>query len=207
VRDDMTLIEIWPAGGWWTEILAPYLAANGAYYAAEAQSDYARPARETMDARMAADPARYGKIRRAVFNADGKDIVPPGTADMVLVFRSLHNWMAQGTTEMNLATINRALKPGGVLGIEGHRGDPAQPQDPKAKSGYVREDAAIALIEAAGFKFAGKSEINANPRDTKDYPEGVWTLPPTYRLKDKDKDRYTAIGESDRFTLKFVKVR
>jgi predicted methyltransferase len=97
------------------------------------------------------------------------------------------------------------LKPGGVLGVEEHRGRADEPQDPKAKSGYVRQDYAIALAEAAGFKLVGASEINANPKDTKDYPAGVWTLPPTFRLKDQDRDKYAAIGESDRFVLKFVK--
>jgi predicted methyltransferase len=113
--------------------------------------------------------------------------------------------MADGTAGNVFATIFKALKPGGVLGVVEHRGNPALPQDPQAKSGYVNEDYAIKLIEAQGFRLLGTSEVNANPKDTKDYEQGVWTLPPTYRLGDKDRDKYAAIGESDRFTLKFEK--
>jgi predicted methyltransferase len=103
------------------------------------------------------------------------------------------------------ATMFRALKPGGVLGVVEHRGNPAVPQDPQAKSGYVNEDYAIKLIEAAGFTLQASSQVNANPKDTRDYAKGVWTLPPSYELGGKDRDKYAAIGESDRFTLKFVK--
>jgi predicted methyltransferase len=113
--------------------------------------------------------------------------------------------MAAGTADQAFATFFRALKPGGILGVEEHRGLPDQPQDPLAKSGYVRQDYAVALAEKAGFRFVGASEVNANPRDTKDYSVGVWALPPTYRLKDQDRQKYAAIGESDRFVLKFVK--
>jgi len=123
----------------------------------------------------------------------------------VLTFRNIHNWMAAGEAEAAFKTFYNALKPGGVLGLEEHRARADQPQDPLAKSGYVREDFAIALAESVGFKLAGQSEINANPKDTKDYSAGVWALPPTFRLKDVDRDKYAAIGESDRFTLKFVK--
>ncbi len=208
LRRDMTVVEIWPGGsGWWTEILAPYLREQGTYYAAEsaADSDEARTNRTKLAAKLAGDPARYGKVIVTTFDPNGGDIVPPGSADMVLTFRNLHNWIADGTAEAAIQTFYRALKPGGVLGIEGHRGRPDQPQDPRVRDGYVREDYAIALVERAGFKLAARSEINANPKDTKDHPAGVWTLPPTYRLKEQDRARYAAIGESDRFTLKFVK--
>ena len=124
---------------------------------------------------------------------------------MVLTFRNLHDWVPRDTAQGALRAFYRALKPGGVLGIEDHRAANDQPQDPTVKSGYLREDYTIALVESAGFKFAGRSEVNANPKDTKDYPAGVWTLPPTLRLKDQDRAKYVAIGESDRFTLKFVK--
>jgi predicted methyltransferase len=113
--------------------------------------------------------------------------------------------MRAGTAEGAFRAFYRALKPGGILGVEEHRGRADQPQDPQAKSGYVRQDYAIALAEKAGFKLIGASEVNANPKDTKDYPEGVWTLPPTYRLGMQDRDNYAAIGESDRFVLKFEK--
>jgi predicted methyltransferase len=124
---------------------------------------------------------------------------------MVLSFRDLHEWLALGDAQQALATIYRALSPGGVFGVVDNRGNPALPQDPTAKNGYVRQDYAIRLIEAAGFRLVATSEVNANPKDTKDYPCGVWALPPDYRLGNIDRSRYEAIGESDRFTLKFVK--
>jgi predicted methyltransferase len=123
----------------------------------------------------------------------------------VLTFRNLHNWMKSGEAEAALKTFYAALKPGGVLGIEDHRGLETAPQDPIAVSGYVRQDYAIKLIESVGFKLAASSEMSANPRDTKDYAVGVWALPPTYRLKDVDRAKYQAIGESDRWTRRFVK--
>lgn len=123
----------------------------------------------------------------------------------MLTFRNIHNWMRAGTADSAFRAFYKALKPGGILGVEEHRGRPDQPQDPQAKSGYVRQDYAVALAEKAGFKLIGSSEVNANPKDTKDYPGGVWTLPPTYRLKDQDAENYSAIGESDRFVLKFMK--
>jgi predicted methyltransferase len=124
---------------------------------------------------------------------------------MVVTFRNIHNWMARDSAEQAFATLYKALKPGGVLGVVEHRGNPAVPQDPKAKSGYVNEDYAIRLIEGQGFRLVGESQVNANAKDTKDYEQGVWTLPPTWRLGDKDREKYMAVGESDRFTLKFIK--
>jgi len=126
------------------------------------------------------------------------DLAPPASADLVLTFRNLHNWMDGGYAEQMLQAAFRALKPGGVLGIEAHRGRTDQPQDPKAQSGYVREDYAIALAKKAGFELVDKS-------DTKDWPDGVWTLPPTLAQQDKDRARYLAIGEADNFVLKFRK--
>ena len=139
------------------------------------------------------------------FQTDGAEVAPPGSVDMVVTFRNIHNWMSRGEAAQAFATMYRVLKPGGVLGVVEHRGNPAVAQDPQAKSGYVNEDYAIKMIEAQGFRLVGSSQVNANPRDTKDYEQGVWTLPPTYRLGAKDHDKYAAIGESDRFTLKFVK--
>jgi predicted methyltransferase len=209
VKPSDTVIEILPGGaGYWTEILAPYLRDGGRYVAANQPktngSEEAVKDNAAFAAKTAADPADYAKVAVTDF-APPADLVPPGTADVVLTFRNVHNWMANGTVEAAFASFYRALKPGGTLGVEEHRGRPDQPQDPKAKSGYVREDTVIGFAEAAGFKLAARSDINANPKDTKDYPDGVWTLPPTYRLKDKDRDRYAAIGESDRMLLKFVK--
>lgn len=210
VPDNAAVIEILPgASGYWTEILAPYLKADGRYIAAIEDKDSPSPeARREIDgfeAKIAADPADYGKVETTAFHPGVKELAPPGTADFVLTFRNIHNWMAAGTADQAFAAFFRALKPGGILGVEEHRGRADQPQDPLAKSGYVRQDYAVALAEAAGFKLVGSSEVNANPKDTKDYPVGVWALPPTYRLKDQDREKYAAIGESDRFVLKFVK--
>jgi predicted methyltransferase len=209
LRDNMTVVEIWPgSGGWWTEILAGYLAEHGRYYAAladDASSEGSRKENAAFKAKLAGDPAIYGKVVTTTLKGDDAEIAPPGSVDLVLTFRNLHDWLKQGTAEGDIRAFYRALKPGGTLGMVDHRADPAAPVDPQAKNGYVNEAFAIALVEKAGFKLAGRSEVNDNPKDTKDYPEGVWTLPPTLRLKDQDRAKYLAIGESDRFTLKFVK--
>jgi predicted methyltransferase len=209
IRPDSTVVEILPgSGGYYMEILAPWLKDSGRYIAAG--RDAAAPPQYVADhqkllARLAAQPELYGKVVVTQFNADRHDIAPPGSADFVLTFRNLHNWVERGEAEAALRAFHKALKPGGILGVADHRGRTDQTQEAQMKSGYVRQDYAIALIERAGFKLAGSSEVNANPKDTKDHPAGVWTLPPTYRLKDQDRARYAAIGESDRFTLKFVK--
>jgi len=210
VKDDSTVVEILPGGGgYWTEILAPYLRDRGRYIAAngEKNSASAEVQRDnaTFNAKIGGDPGDYAKVEVAEFAPTRHDIVPAGTADFVLTFRNIHNWMAAGDADDAFAVFYRALKPGGVLGVEEHRGRTDAPQDPKAASGYVRQDYAIALAEKAGFRFEASSEVNANPKDTKDYSVGVWALPPTFRLKDKDHDKYAAIGESDRFVLRFVK--
>ena len=209
VRPDSTVVEILPGSrGYYTEILAPWLRDRGLYIAA-GRDETAPPAYLADHARMlqkfAADPARYGRVRVTRFNGDRHAIAPPGTADFVLTFRNLHNWLERGEAEAALRAFHSALKPGGVLGVVDHRGRTDLSQEAQMKTGYVREDFAVALIERAGFRLAGRSEVNANPRDTKDHPEGVWTLPPSWRLKDVDRARYAAIGESDRFTLRFVK--
>jgi len=202
IKPDMTVVEIWPGGGWYTDILAPYLHDQGKLYAAipagENASEYKK--------KLAGDPARFGKVTVTQLDPPDKmEIAPAGSADMVVTFRNVHNWMHGGYDEEVFKAIYAALKPGGILGVEEHRGDPSKPQDPKAASGYVREDYVIRLAEQAGFQLVGKSEVNANPRDTKDYANGVWTLPPTLRMGDTDKAKYLAIGESDRMTLKFVR--
>ena len=209
VKPTDTVVEILPGGGgYWTEILAPYLRDAGRYIAANPPkadtSDEAVKGNAAQAAKLAADPEDFSKVSVTDF-APPQDLVPPGTADAVLTFRNVHNWMADGTVDAVFTSFFRALKPGGILGLEEHRGRADQPQDPKAKSGYVRQDAVVRFAEQAGFKLVASSDANANPKDTKDYPDGVWTLPPTYRLKDKDRDRYAAIGESDRMLLKFVK--
>ncbi len=209
IKDDMTVVEIFPGGGWYTEVLAPFLKDKGTFYAAGNDPDSVREFfqrstkrfKEKMDSNEV-----YRNVNITVLAPPKKTaIAPEGTADMVLTFRNIHNWMKGGYTDDVFDAMYKALKPGGILGVIEHRGNPNLPQDPEANSGYVNQDYAIALAEEAGFKFLESSEINANPKDTKDYKKGVWTLPPTFALKDKDRDIYLAIGESDRFTLKFVK--
>ena len=210
VKDNMTIVEVWPGGGWYTDILAPFLKERGIYYAAgfdpQASVEFMRNGAQKYKEKLDAKPDLFGKVKTTVLYAPEKtDIAPEGSADMVLTFRNIHNWIANDQAATVFKAMYKALKPGGTLGVVEHRGNPAGPQDPKAASGYVREDAVIKFAEDAGFKLVGKSEINANPKDTKDYPQGVWTLPPVLRLKEVDKEKYLAIGESDRMTLKFVK--
>jgi predicted methyltransferase len=211
IRPEMTVLEVWPAPGWYTEIIAPLLREKGRYYAAvppaNPASEYNTKQRAAFAAKLAARPDLYSKVNMVTLAIDGSDVVPAGTLDMAVTFRNVHNFMSDGNASETFATLYRALKPGGLLGVVEHRGNPAVPQDPKAKSGYVNEDFAIKLIEAQGFKLLGKSQVNDNPKDTKDYEQGVWTLPPTYTLGEKDRARYAAIGESDRFTLLFSKPR
>jgi predicted methyltransferase len=202
-----TVVELWPGGGYWTEILGAYLATGGHYYVALPASGDAEEDAGVAHwrARIAAQGDRLGKIQETTLGKDHFDIAPPGSADRVLTFRNLHNWMDGGYADEALAACFKALKPGGILGIEEHRGRNDRAQDPKAKNGYVREDYTIALAKKAGFVLVGKSEIDANPRDTKDWVNGVWTLPPTLSQGDKDRARYVAIGEADNFVLKFRK--
>lgn len=210
IRDDMTVVEVWPGGGWYTELLAPYLRDRGRLYAAHldpASSEYARRTVEAFRAKLTARPDVYDEVIVTTLAAAANPIAPPASADMVLTFRNLHNWMMFGWQREAFEAMHAALKPGGILGIVEHRAEPDQPQDPKATSGYVAERYAIELIESVGFKLVARSEINANPRDTKDYEKGVWTLPPTFAAGAANRDRYAAIGESDRFTLKFVKAK
>jgi predicted methyltransferase len=210
VKPDSVVVEILPgSGGYYMELLAPYLKAKGRYIAANNRGpDSVKPTtldHEKLLARLKAEPALYERVVVSSFNRDQYEIAPRGSADFVLTFRNLHNWLERDEIDSALRAFHRALKPGGILGVVDHRGRTDMSQEAQMKNGYVRQDYAIAIIEKAGFKFAGASEVNANPKDTKDHPEGVWTLPPTYRLKDQDRAKYQAIGESDRFTIKFTK--
>jgi len=208
IRPNMTVVELWPSGGWYTEILAPYVKDNGTYYAAA--MDPTSTDREDVEVNselkklQEARPDLYGKIKWSVLAKGKYNLAPDGSADLVVTFRNVHNWVWSGEEKEVFAAAFRALKPGGTLGVEEHRAN-----DPKAKPGrgqaYVGEDYAVSLIESVGFKLAGRSNINNNPKDTKDYPKGVWTLPPSFALGDTDRAKYAAIGESDRFTLRFVK--
>lgn len=204
----MTVVEVWPGGGYWTEILGPYLKTSGHLIAAvpvRGESAEEDKGTENWRKKMEAQKDHIGTVKITGLGKGHYDVAPPNSVDMIVTFRNLHNWMDGGYAEDALKGFYTALKPGGILGIEDHRGSDKTPQDPKAKSGYVRQDYTIELAKKAGFELVGSSEINANPKDTKDYPEGVWTLPPTLTLGDKDRAKYVAIGESDRYTLKFRK--
>ncbi|AMN48379.1 methyltransferase [Steroidobacter denitrificans] len=204
----MTVVEIWPGGGYWTEMLAPYLRERGIYHTAISPSGASeRAARAAAEWRkkLAGAPAIYSKVKIGEFGRGVAEIVPAGSADAVLTFRNIHNWMSAGFAEEAFAAFFKALKPGGILGVEEHRARTDQPQDPQASNGYVREDYVIELAKKAGFELAGRSEVLANPKDTKDWPRGVWTLPPTLALGDQDRDKYLAIGEADNFLIKFRK--
>lgn len=212
VKPTSSVVEIWPGRrGYWTPILANYLA-HGIYYVALGQTDGSGVERAfaSPPAELAGDPgsrqAPYTNVKLTQFSAAHPMPAPANSADFVLTFRNLHNWMSGGDAAQLLAGIHRSLKPGGILGIEDHRAAPDQPQDPKAKDGYVRQDYAIQLVEKAGFKLVSASEIERNPRDTTHWPKGVWTLPPSYALGDTDRAKYQAIGEADNFLLKFRKV-
>ncbi len=207
IKPGMTVVELWPGGGYWTEILGPYLKKSGTYYVALEATDDAEGKQSVSrwHSRMAAQKDRLGAIRETTLAAGHFEIAPPGSADLVLTFRNLHNWMDGGYADQALAACFTALKPGGILGIEEHRGRNDKPQDPKAADGYVREDYTIELAKKAGFVLVAKSEINANPKDTKNWPDGVWTLPPTLSQGDKDRAKYLAIGEADNYVLKFRK--
>lgn len=209
LRPGMTVVEISPGGGWYTDILAPVLKDKGLYIAAHNNPN--GPAgqqrqRAAFKERLAANPDMFGK---AVVTSFGKgiehNIAAPGSADMVLTFRNLHNWMGAGFAEEALRAFHTALKPGGILGIVDHRLPEDRDSEASRRSGYVKQSDVIRMAEAAGFRLDASSEINANPKDKADHPKGVWTLPPTMALGDTDRDAYAAIGESDRMTLRFVK--
>ncbi|HLZ79858.1 MAG TPA: methyltransferase [Sphingomonas sp.] len=208
LKPDMTVVEIMPGGGWYSEILAPYLAAQGHYVAAVPPGK----ATDQFQALVTASPDRLGKTQVVAFAAgQPTDLVAPGTADLILTFRNIHNLLGSseqpgdGNAPQAFADWFRALKPGGVLGIVEHRLPETMDSAREKTTGYVKRSTVIRLAMAAGLQFAGASEINANPKDDHDHPKGVWTLPPTYDLGDQDRAKYAAIGESDRMTLRFVK--
>ncbi|MDO9104358.1 MAG: methyltransferase [Methylovulum sp.] len=211
LKNTMTVVEIWPGNeGWYTEILAPYLKDHGQLYVAHFSANtgnafYNKSLHEFTD-KLHNNPQLYGKVHLTTLQPpDDVQIAPDNSADRVLTFRNIHNWMKNDQAAAVFKAMYKALKPGGILGVVEHRNAVAKPQDPKAESGYVTEDYVIALARNAGFEYLDRAEINANSKDTKDYPAGVWTLPPVLRLKDKDLKKYLAIGESDRMTIKFIK--
>jgi predicted methyltransferase len=215
LKPGQTVVEFWPGAGWYTDILAPYLAATGGkLYAASLQTDLpddpaAKAAVEEYQRKLDAKKKLYGEVVVTAFGPTSGPVAPAGSADLVLFLRNLHNWMAAGLAEKAF----RDALTGGVLGIEEHRGEPGRVQDVLAADGYVQQAYVIEMAREAGFVLAGESEINANPKDTKDHPFGVWTLPPTRLSAPRGEPaepgfnhaKYDAIGESDRMTLKFVK--
>lgn len=207
----MTVMEVWPGGGWYTEILAPVLREGGgrllaATWDPASDSTYVKQALAGFHAKLQSRPELYERVEvTALQYPTAMEPVPPGSVDLVLTFRNLHNWMPRDAARPMLEAMFKALKPGGLLGVVEHRASTDRPQDLQAKSGYVREDYAVELIESVGFKLEAASEINANPADTRDHEGGVWTLPPTLSQGERDRERYLAIGESDRFTLRFRK--
>lgn len=219
LKADATVVEFWPGAGWYTEILAPYLAANGGkLYAADLQTDNPDDpaAGQIVNAylqKLRRNPDLYGDVEITAFGATSGPVAPPGAADLALFLRNLHNWMAAGIAEKAFHDAFEALKPGGVLGIEEHRAVPGSTPDILASNGYVLQSLVVQMGQEAGFLFEAASEINANPLDTKDHPFGVWTLPPVRRTSLRgqpadptfDRARYDAIGESDRMTLRFRK--
>jgi len=209
VKPGQTVIEITPGGGWYTEILAPLLKGDGTYIAAitrprnpdgEAAQD-----KSALEKKFEGDAERYGAAKVVVFDGKAPSFGDAGSADVVLTFRNAHNWVGNGSAEAMFKAFFDVLKPGGTLGVVDHRAAAGADPAKLAGSGYVPEETVVKLATDAGFLLVERSEINANPKDTKDYEKGVWTLPPTLTLGDQDRDRYVGIGESDRMTLKFAK--
>jgi predicted methyltransferase len=202
VRDDMNVVEIWPGGGWYTEVLAPFLKDKG-------HLAVTNTAKGTKYADLLkSKPDVFGKVEvRLIDPPKTLNFGPDNSADLVVTFRNIHGWRTDDKPydDKVYAAAYRVLKSGGVFGVVEHRAKPGADPNELKDTGYVSEDWVVKRVQEAGFRLAGKSEVNANPKDTKDYAKGVWTLPPTLRLGDQDKDKYLAIGESDRMTLKFVK--
>lgn len=209
LKPNMTVVEIYPSAGWYMEIIAPFVAEKGLYIMASPSVNPEKPYTVVNEQKvknwMNLNPEVARNMRISTWNIPkANEIAPANSADMVVTFRNVHNWITAGAEKEAFSAFFKVLKPGGILGVVEHRELPNK-KDPKAKSGYVREQDVIKMAEKAGFKLVGKSEVNANPKDTKNHPEGVWTLPPSLKLGEKDKAKYLAIGESDRMTLKFVK--
>tara|TARA_B100000674_G_C37875308_1_gene931714 strand:- start:214 stop:999 length:786 start_codon:yes stop_codon:yes gene_type:complete len=204
IKSDMVVVELSPGGGWYTEILANYIHYPGTLIAAHWSKDsdvaYFRRGRANFEKKISEKPM-YGRVE--IVDLDS-ELADADSVDAVLTFRNLHNWLGPNMDNI-FSNTYKALKPGGVFGIVEHRAKPGTSMEVMKKSGYVTEAHALEIAKKHGFELVAKSEINANPKDTADHPKGVWTLPPVYRLKDKDREKYSAIGESDRMTLLFKK--
>lgn len=211
LKPGMTVLEFGPGEGWYTELLAPTLAKKGKLIVTNTDPNGPPEERSTFYGQrfklfLETSPELFSKVETIAIDGKNPKLPQEGTVDMALLFREMHGMVNSGKLDAWLAELHKALKPNGILGIEQHRAKPDANAEESAKKGYLPEKWVIEKVEAAGFKLAGKSEVNANAKDTKDYAEGVWTLPPSYRLGDKDRAKYAAIGESDRMTLKFTKV-
>ena len=213
-RSDMTVVEIWPGGGWYTEILAPALKKNGKLYAVQysvnPQYSYQRRYFGAFLTKAGESPDVFRDVIVTAMDFPYQlNIAPSGAADLVVTFRNAHNWVSSGyhkaSAQLAFQAMFDVLKPGGVLGIVDHRWPDAENEDPHAEDGYISEQRLIAFAKEAGFEFAGRSDVNRNSKDTHDHPEGVWTLPPSLALDEQDREKYLAIGESDRLTIKFAK--
>jgi len=212
ITPSMTVVELNPGGGWYTEILAPYLKEHGQLIVAmvdpASEDEGERKAYARFQKKLSDSPAVYSQVKTAVFEPPKKlNFAPDNSIDMVLTFRNVHNWVGDGDDKLKLlfTSVYNSLKPGGVFGVVDHRLPVDKVQDATASSGYVQEAYVIRIAQSAGFKLAAKSEINANPKDHAGHKNGVWALPPTFANKEEDRQKYAAIGESDRMTLKFVK--
>jgi predicted methyltransferase len=211
LQPNMTVLEFAPGEAWFTELLAPVVAKRGKLICTSTDPNGPKEDRMTFYGQrfksfLERSPEVYGKVETLVINPAAPKFGIDGTVDMVLMMRAMHGVVNSGKLDTWLGEVYKALKPKGIFAIEQHRAKPDAKPEESAKNGYLPEAWVIQRVEAAGFKLVAKSEINANPKDTTDHPEGVWTLPPTYRLGDTDHDKYAAIGESDRMTLRFVKV-
>ncbi len=214
LRPNMTVVELWSENGWYTEILAPFLAPKGQLIVTNFAPNnsklplvvFLQKVALDFQQKLAANPEVFGKVKVVQVNPPNElTLAPDNSVDLVLTFRNIHNWVKGGYEDQVYAVAYKALKPGGIFGVEEHRAKMGISLAESIKTGYMSEDGVIAAVEKAGFKFVGKSEINANPKDTKDYLDGVWALPPTLRQGEKDRQHFLTIGESDRMTLKFVK--
>jgi predicted methyltransferase len=211
LRQDMTVVELWPGGGWYTSILAPLVSDKGKLVVTNMDpsgppDDHGTQMAKQYSARLASKPNDFGKVEvRVIHPPADLALGPDGSVDAVLTFRNFHNWVRDGIADKVLAASFRVLKPGGVLGVEEHRAKADDDPTKVGDTGYVPEALVIDMAQKAGFRLEARSEINANPKDTKDWPKGVWTLPPVLRLGDEDRAKYEAIGESDRMTLRFRK--
>ena len=214
LRPDMTVVELWPGGGgWYTEVLAPVLRERGKLITTNFDTSgpadsYGAKAGKKFQDKLAGNPGLYDKVQVVtVKDPAALTLAPDGTVDLIVTFRNTHGWAEDGIEAGIYSAAFRALKPGGVFGVVQHRANPGPVTDIKkqAATGYLPEDWVVERVQAAGFKLAEKSEVNANPKDTKDYEKGVWALPPALDNGETDKAKYVAIGESDRMTLKFVK--